>query len=355
MADISFDGDEYVVREPTTHKENPALNPVVELRIQESSKTQKRISVWEITNPGDKYVINFQVWKKGSKYQPFEQKEEIQITGTDADVFREFIKEFEQVEDIDSQAYLLTENDPDFAELLSQVIYHVDGADDDGAEAILTKMVEGIAEFGDEVDNVELSDEILEGDQALKAEGMIQHARIRQGVEKLEELVEAEEVEKEFQDHLDDHKWFFGSRYIKEHDRYILGKKEVDFALESINGYLDFIELKRPQHAVVRFDESHETYYPSGELNRATAQLQNYMRKGEKQETHILDEHDVRPLKPRGTIVIGSNLDEDKREGLRVINSHLNNIEIITYTDLIERGRQMLSFYEQKGDEEDEE
>jgi hypothetical protein len=354
MTDISFDGDEYVVREPTTEKDNPTLDPLVELRIKESRNKQKRISIWEITNPGNKYVFSFQTWEKDSRYDQFEQQEEIQITGSDADVFSEFIKQFEQVEDIDSQAYLLTENDPDFADLLSQIISHVDGTDDDDAEAVLTKMVEGIAEFGDGVDNIELSNDILEDDQALKAEGMIQHARIRQGVKKLEELVEDEEVEREFQEHLDDHKWFFGSRYIKEHDRYILGKKEVDFALESINGYLDFIELKRPQHAVVRFDDSHEMYYPSGELNRATAQLQNYMRKGEKKETHILDEHDVRPLKPRGTIVIGSALEENEREGLRIINSHLNNIEIITYTDLIQRGKQMLNFYEQQGEEGEE-
>jgi hypothetical protein len=356
MVDINLDGDEYVVKEPSTDKENPALDPVVELRIKETGKTQKRISIWEIVNPGDKYVFNFQVWKQGgSRYEPFQQEEEIQITGTDADVFREFIKEFEQVEDIDSQAYLLTENDPDFADLLSQIISHVDGADTETAQSVLTKMVEGIAEFGGGADQIELSDDILEGEQALKAEGMIQHARIRQGVERLEKLVEAEEVEQEFQDHLDDHKWFFGSRYIRDHDRYILGKKEVDFALESINGYLDIIELKRPQHTVVRFDDSHEMYYPSGKLNRATAQLQNYMRKAEKKETHILDEHDVRPLKPRGTVVIGADLNEEEREGVRVISSHLNNIEIITYTDLVKRGRQMLNFYERDDNENGEE
>lgn len=352
MVDISFDSDEYAVKQPTTDKDNPILDPIVELRIKESGKKEKRVSVWEITDPGNKYVFNFQVWKKNNKYEPFEQEEEIQITGSDADIFREFVKEFEQVEDIDSQAYLLTEDDPDFANLLSQIISQVDGADNDGTQAVLTKMVEGIAEFGNGADQIELSDDILNGDQALKAEGMIQHARIRLGVEKLEELVEDEEVEQEFQDHLADHKWFFGSRYVREHDRYILGKKEVDFALESINGYLDIIELKRPQHAVVRFDDSHDMYYPSDKLNRATAQLQNYMRKSEKKETHILDEHDVRPLKPRGTVVIGSDLNDDEREGLRVINSHLNNIEIITYNDLAERGQQMLQFYDQKESKE---
>lgn len=346
-----LDSDRYTLEIPTTDKDNPKLAPVIELRINETGRTQKRMSIWEITNPGNKYVFNLQKWKKINKSSPFQKKSEIEITGSDSDVLFQFLLEFEEIEDISSKTHLLTEKDPDLAEIFSQIISRVEEADPDSSQKILTRMVKGISEFGDRVDQISLSEKLLSGDQALRAEGMLQHARIQRGLKELETLVENNETEKEFQDHLDNHRWFFGSRYIDKHDRHILGKKEVDFALESLNGYLDIIELKRPQHTVVRYDDDHDMYFPASELTRATAQLQHYMREAQKLESHIVDDHEVRPLKPRGTVIIGAALDDDEREGLRIIESHLNNIELMTYTDLVDRGHQMLKFYEQ-GDED---
>jgi len=40
-------------------------------------------------------------------------------------------------------------------------------------------------------------------------------------------------------------------------------------------------------------------------------------------------------LKPRGYIVIGNSLSEEKKEYLRTHNSFMNRIRVLTYSDLI--------------------
>jgi hypothetical protein len=358
MTEYDFDDDAYVIYEQETDKSNPRLEPVIELRIAESENKQKRVSIWEITNPGDVYLFGIQSWSRSSSYEQLTKDKEITISGSDADAFRKLITQFEEVEDVDSPIPLLTGHDPDLAEMLSQLIDHVENADTVDKEKLITKMIRGISDFGDEISDFDTYSDIIDEDQILRAEGMIQHARIRSGVSELERLVEQEcksESVKEnaFQEHFDDHLWFFGNRYIGEIDRHLLGTKEVDFALKSLNGYLDIIELKRPHHDVVRSLKNQDHYYSSSTLNKAVAQVQYYMRQSQKKETIILDEYDVRAVKPRGTVVIGSGLDEEEREGLHIISSHLKNVEIVTYSDLIQRGHQMLQFYQNIPNDDD--
>jgi len=137
--------------------------------------------------------------------------------------------------------------------------------------------------------------------------------------------------------------------WVERVDRELLHRQEVDFALKSINGYLDIIELKTPNAGAVKYDDSHDNWVPRAGLTEAIVQLQNYIHESERLQDYIENEQGVQVLKPRGTIIIGADLSQEQRNGLRVIESHLTRVNIVTFSDLLERGRQMEEFYREGG------
>ena len=42
----------------------------------------------------------------------------------------------------------------------------------------------------------------------------------------------------------------------------------ADLIMESLDGFVDLIELKRPSAEIMKFDDSHTSYYPSTDLSK---------------------------------------------------------------------------------------
>jgi len=346
MENIVIDGNEYAVQTFEDTDGGGQLQNGIQLTIEESDDGKQRTSVWEIPGTG-KHVISLERGEE-TVFGGFEQKFEIQVTGSDSIALREFIKNFEEIAELDSRDYILTSDDSDLVEVLSQIIERVEEIDNERPRKVLDEMIEGIAALGDSLDGMDLSQEVLDTD-ALRAESMIQQAKISNAVSQLESKIEDFESEDDFQNLFEKHTWFFSNQYIEGVDRELLHGAEVDFALKSVNGYLDMIELKTPDSDVVKFDSSHDNWVPRAGLTKAIVQLQNYIQESEQLQDYIENSQGVQVLKPRGTVVIGSDLTEEQRDGLRVIESHLTRVNLVTFTDLLERGRQMEEFYREGG------
>lgn len=346
MENVVIDGNEYPIRTFEDGNEAARLQNGIRLTIEEDGDGKQRASVWEI--PGtEKHVISLERGEE-TTFDDFQQEFDIQVTGSDSVALREFVKNFEEIAELDSRDYILTSDDSDLVEVLSQVIERVEDIDDERPREVLDEMIEGIATLGDSIDGMDLSQEILDTD-AIRAESMIQQAKISNAVSRLESKIDAYDSENDFQDLFKKHSWFFGNQYINRVDRELLPGQEVDFALESVNGYLDIFELKTPNAGVVKFDASHDNWVPKAGLTEAIVQLQNYIQKSERLQEYIENEQGVQVLKPRGTVVIGSDLAQEQRDGLRIIESHLTRVNIVTFTDLLERGRRMEEFYQEGG------
>jgi hypothetical protein len=345
MDNVVIGSNEYAI-ETFNHSGGGArLQNGIRLTIEEDDSGKQRASVWEIPQT-DKHVISLERGEEVSG--EFETNFEIQVTGSDSAALREFIKNSEEIAELDSRDYILTSDDSDLVEVLSQIIERVEEIDDGRPREVLDEMIEGIAALGESLDSIDLSQEILDTD-ALRAESMIQQAKISNAVSQLQSKIEDDNSEDDFQDLFEKYPWFFGNQYIDRVDRELLPGAQVDFALKSINGYLDIIELKTPDADIVRFDGSHDNWVPRAGLTQATVQLQNYIRKSERLQDYIENEQGVQVLKPRGTVVAGSNLTQEQRNGLRVIESHLTRVNLVTFTDLLERGRRMEEFYREGG------
>ncbi len=158
----------------------------------------------------------------------------------------------------------------------------------------------------------------------------------------------AGQPEKIFQNWIESNLWVFGIEYIKKHDaRKIALFSEGDILMESVDGYLDLIELKRPINSILKFDDSHSCYYPHPNLSQVIGQSLFYLQKLCEYKLTLEAEYGLKIIMPRIKIIVGRNIDfNDKQKAcLRMLNSNLNSIQIITYDDLLIFGKLLLKTY----------
>ncbi len=202
--------------------------------------------------------------------------------------------------------------------------------------------------------------------------GAYHHKLITEEIAILEELIELELVgnitidikakthllkyaagqpEKIFQNWIESNLWVFGVEYIKQHDvRKIALFSEGDILMESVDGYLDLIELKRPKHSLLKFDSSHKCYFPHPDLSQVIGQSLFYLQKLSEYKLILEREYQVKVIMPRIKVIIGNNTSfgEDEKDCFRMLNSNLNSIQLITYNDLVNFGKLILATYEEK-------
>ena len=147
--------------------------------------------------------------------------------------------------------------------------------------------------------------------------------------------------------------WLFGANYrdpIERQKINIIGVMP-DFLFPTIDGFIDILEIKLPSDNVIEPDSSHPGSWSwSKNSNIAIGQVVNYLSEIDRLRLEIEKQikpkykKDVSLLKPRAFILIGDNENWslEKKEGLRKLNHSLHGIEVITYFDLIERGKAFL-------------
>jgi len=153
--------------------------------------------------------------------------------------------------------------------------------------------------------------------------------------------------------------WLLGIQYQQpiEKQKINLSGSMPDYLFPTIDGFLDILEIKLPSNDVVIEDGSRPgSYRWCGETNKAIGQVVNYLSDIERLQLElsrtIKSEYDwdVFVIKPRAFIVVGTKegWNEKRKEALRKLNYSLHGIEVLTYTDLIQRGQEIIQRYTQK-------
>lgn len=157
----------------------------------------------------------------------------------------------------------------------------------------------------------------------------------------------AAQPEKIFQNWIEKNiKWIFGVEYIKKHDFRTTGlNSKGDILMESMDGFLDLIELKRPKLKIFELDGSHHSYYPSPDLAKVIGQCLYYLQEMDEIKLKLEKDHRVKILRPRIKIIMGRTKDFNEKEynALRMLNCHLNHIEVISYDYLLSCGNKMIT------------
>lgn len=153
--------------------------------------------------------------------------------------------------------------------------------------------------------------------------------------------------------------WLFGIQYQQpiEKQKINLSGSMPDYLFPTIDGFLDILKIKLPSNKVIIEDDSHPgSYRWCGETNKAIGQVVNYLNDIDRLQLELTRkikteyEWDIFVIKPRAFIFVGTKdeWNHAKKEALRKLNYSLHGIEVLTYTDLIQRGQEIIQRYTQE-------
>ena len=145
----------------------------------------------------------------------------------------------------------------------------------------------------------------------------------------------AGQPEKIFQNWIENNLWVFGVDYTKKHDvSKIAFDSDSDILVESLDGFLDLIEMKRPKDfEIFKEDASHNCYYPAPPLAKALGQSFFYLQQLDDFKLNIEKKYKVKVLRPRIKIVGGrsANFNDAQNHALRMLNSNIVSVQVYSF------------------------
>jgi hypothetical protein len=160
-------------------------------------------------------------------------------------------------------------------------------------------------------------------------------------------LLEVENKSKKEEDmlaFLKEKRWFFGAEYHNVEPKKPIGSKSVlDFYLEDYKGQGTIVELKLPSDPI--FAEG-ESYGFSSKAAMALGQLIRYV------EATIAVSHSremsrierIDEIRPVGYLVIGRTKSKEEIEKLKIINSYLHSVQILSYDMMLLRAKSFIAW-----------
>lgn len=343
------DGEENIIE--IVHDGEGRLNHVAHYPLKNGPRTYKSLHIFSVPEKDEnQYIVSF--WKLRKKEGLLEKDEETEFKCEKNEVTRllGFLDNLYELEGLERGDHVILKKNSPSAEAAASAIEAVKSCENGVVRDILLELIGSLDELEVDLDELDLSSEAVE-QRAIKAEHAIKHARTKAILDEFKEKISSREDEDEYQEYLEENPWLFGQEYVKKLEiREITRNEEVDFCFESVDGFYDIVEIKKPQTRILVEDGSHDTHRASSQLSSAIAQLENYIYRIEQSQGTIAMRDDLKMVKPRGKIVLGDELSSDERESLRVMNSHLNRITIYTFSDIAEIGQRVVDRYEQHED-----
>ena len=184
-------------------------------------------------------------------------------------------------------------------------------------------------------------------------------AERNRAVIEFEKAISSGYPESYWQDWFSRNKWVLGSEYLN-----ILPERDIDvtdiadYLMRAIDGFLDVVEIKRPDLPFWTKPDSHGNLCPSSQLTAALTQCLNYLYKIELQSNSVefMERvEDTKTVKPQCMLVYGRSVDWDDNElkSLRILNAAYHQLHIITYDQLLMRAKLLLGIENETADEEE--
>ena len=176
---------------------------------------------------------------------------------------------------------------------------------------------------------------------------LIEIANRKKALEEFKQLYKDNATENLWQKWFQKNNWVFGSDFISvSPDRRIDVEHITDFIVKNLDGFVDVIEIKRPQESTSFFDSNkdHGNLVPSQSLTKAITQLVNYLSQLEKRANDIdTTERVGKILKPRGILIYGNskNWGAEEYSAFRLLNDSLTNVSVLTYNMVLNRAIKM--------------
>jgi len=260
--------------------------------------------------------------------------------------------------DLGSPKSELTLDDAEFRELADFLASHYEPLREGARKFVIldsdlsNAQVEQVRSLFGDPDREKVVDFLL-GNNVLEDDLLhaLDHRRKTNAVHELEAMLARNLVESDWQRFFEQHNWILGSDFVR-----VLDEREIDvdhiadYLMQAYDGFLDLIEIKRPEGSMQFWASSldHGHYVPHSDLIKAITQAQRYIYEVEREANSLktLERLDgVKAVKPRCTLIFGRSRDwtAEQTEAYRIINAGLHSLSILTYDHVLERARRMLS------------
>jgi len=149
---------------------------------------------------------------------------------------------------------------------------------------------------------------------------------------------------------LDGQHWIFGGRFVGQAvKRRLVPGDEIDIPLVRGDGALQIVELKRAMslgHSLVK--RHRNAWVPTAQVHDAVGQAVNYLVDLDENRQRVRDEFGIETRRASALVLIGHpalqpEVPEDEiNETLRIFNTHLNRVEVLTYKELVDNAERSL-------------
>lgn len=190
-----------------------------------------------------------------------------------------------------------------------------------------------------------LQNEVIPADLAAG----LRQARRARAVREFEHMLTQDLTEAPWQAWFQRNSWVLGSQFVRILDeRHIDTQHISDFLMQAYDGFLDVVEIKRPQGGLRFWSPTldHGNYIPSADLTKAVTQASRYIYEVEREANSVKFLQrvgGVRTVKPRCILIFGRSHDwkPEQAEAYRILNTSYHNLTVLTYDHVLERARRV--------------
>ncbi|ODS38437.1 MAG: hypothetical protein A7315_12295 [Candidatus Altiarchaeales archaeon WOR_SM1_79] len=191
-----------------------------------------------------------------------------------------------------------------------------------------------------------INNEIIPDDLTL----VLQNVQRKKAIEQFEEMLKKDLTEHIWQKWFKENDWVLGSEFVRVLDERNIDTKNIaDFLMKAYDGFLDIVEIKRPEGNLKFWMDAkdHGNYVPTTDLIKAITQTSNYIYEVEREvnSAKFLERMDnVKIIKPRSVLIFGrsDNWGAEQKEAYRILNSSHHNLTILTYDHVLERAKRII-------------
>lgn len=177
----------------------------------------------------------------------------------------------------------------------------------------------------------------------------LRQARRARAVRELEQMLKQNLREAPWQDWFLRNSWVLGSQFVRVLDERSIDTQHIsDFLMEAYDGFLDVVEIKRPEGNLSFWATNldHGNYVPSADLTKAVTQASRYIYEVEREANSIkfLERvGEVKTVKPRCILIFGRSADwnNKQKESYRILNASYHNLTVLTYDHVLARARRI--------------
>lgn len=179
--------------------------------------------------------------------------------------------------------------------------------------------------------------------------GLEQNRRIR-AVSEFESMLMEDYKEQKWQDWFQENSWVLGSEFVRVLDERRIDTKNIsDFLMEAYDGFIDVVEIKRPEGGLQFWTSAtdHGNYIPSSDLIKAITQATRYIFEVDREANSIKfceRVGGIRTVKPRGVLIFGRSQgwNKEQQEAYRILNSNYHNLSVMSYDHVLDRAKHII-------------